>query len=40
MELHSILNLDGGPSTGIVIKNEYIPELNTIQNAVFTVPRA
>ena len=40
MELHSVLNLDGGPSTGIVIQNEYIPELNSIQNAVFTVPRA
>lgn len=40
MQLHSVLNLDGGPSTGIAIGGEYLPESNNVQNVVITVPRA
>lgn len=37
--LHSVLNLDGGPSTGVAVGGEYIPEINSVQNAVVTLPR-
>ncbi len=37
--LHSVLNLDGGPSTGVVVGTEYLPEINNVQNAVITLPR-
>jgi len=40
MGLHSVLNLDGGPSTGVIIGGEYLPEISSVQNAVITVPRA
>ncbi len=39
MGLHSILNLDGGPSTGVIVGAEYLPEPNNVQNAVITLPR-
>ncbi len=32
--LHSVLNLDGGASTGIMIDNHYLPELNTVSNVI------
>lgn len=35
---HSILNLDGGTSTGFMIKDKYFPELEKIQNAVIIKP--
>ncbi len=37
--LHSVINLDGGPSTGLVVGGEYLPEMNNVQNAVIVVPR-
>ena len=37
--LHSVLNLDGGPSTGVIIGSEYLPEINSVQNAIITIPR-
>lgn len=40
MKLRSVLNLDGGPSTGVVVGGEYLPELNNVQNAVITLPRS
>ncbi len=32
--LRSVLNLDGGASTGIMINNHYLPELSQVQNVV------
>lgn len=32
--LRSVLNLDGGASTGIMINNHYLPEISQIQNVV------
>lgn len=40
MKLRSVLNLDGGPSTGVVVGGEYLPELNNVQNVVITLPRS
>lgn len=34
LQFHSFLNLDGGPSTGMMIKKSYYPELSTIQNVI------
>ncbi len=39
MGLHDVLNLDGGPSTGVVVGDEYLPELSPVENAVFVLPR-
>lgn len=39
MGLHSVLNLDGGPSTGVMVAGEYLPEINNVQNVVITLPR-
>jgi uncharacterized protein YigE (DUF2233 family) len=38
-ELHSLnlisaLNLDGGPSTGMIVQDQYYPEMEKVQNAV------
>lgn len=38
--IHSVLNLDGGPSTGLVIHDQYIPELDKIQNIIIIKPRS
>lgn len=32
--LHSVLNLDGGPSTGMMIDNKYFSELDKVQNII------
>ena len=32
--LHSVLNLDGGPSTGMMIENVYYPEMDRVQNVI------
>jgi len=32
--LHSVLNLDGGPSTGLIIDDKYYPEMEKVQNVV------
>jgi uncharacterized protein YigE (DUF2233 family) len=37
--LHGVLNLDGGPSTGVAVGGEYLPESNLVENAVVTLPR-
>ena len=37
--LHSVLNLDGGPSTGVAVGGEYIPEIKNVQNVIITVPK-
>ena len=34
LELHSMLNLDGGPSTGIMVGGQYFPEINDVQNVI------
>jgi uncharacterized protein YigE (DUF2233 family) len=34
LQLHSVLNLDGGPSTGIVIGENYYPEMERVQNVI------
>ncbi len=36
--IHSLLNLDGGPSTGFVIGDQYFPEFDKIQNIIITTP--
>lgn len=38
--IHSVLNLDGGPSTGLVVNDQYFPELDKIQNIIITKPRS
>lgn len=37
--LHSVVNLDGGNSSGIATNDEYYPELEKVQNIVITIPR-
>lgn len=34
MGLNSVLNLDGGPSTGVMIGTHYFPEMDKVQNVV------
>jgi len=36
--LHSALNLDGGPSTGVALDSLYLPELSPVQNVVIVQP--
>lgn len=38
--IHSVLNLDGGPSTGLIVNDQYFPELDSIQNIIITKPRS
>ncbi|MCC6643424.1 phosphodiester glycosidase family protein, partial [Candidatus Peregrinibacteria bacterium] len=38
--LHSVLNLDGGTSTGLAIGDEYFPELAKVQNIIITKPQS
>ncbi|MCC7196934.1 phosphodiester glycosidase family protein [Candidatus Peregrinibacteria bacterium] len=33
--LHSVLNLDGGPSTGMMINESYYPEMERVQNIIY-----
>lgn len=37
--LHSVLNLDGGPSTGFMLKQDYYPEFEKVQNIVVVKPK-
>lgn len=37
--LHSVLNLDGGPSTGLAIQEKYFPELSKVQNVIITTAK-
>jgi uncharacterized protein YigE (DUF2233 family) len=37
--LHSVLNLDGGPSTGLMIGDAYYPEIAKIQNIITIHPQ-
>ncbi len=37
--LHSMLNLDGGTSTGMMIADEYLPEIEKVQNVVIVNKR-
>lgn len=39
MGLHSVLNLDGGPSTGLAIQEKYFPELSKVQNVIITTAK-
>lgn len=36
--LHSTINLDGGPSTGLAVDNQYFPELQKVQNIITVTP--
>lgn len=38
MGLHSIINLDGGTSTGLAIGENYYPELQKVQNIITVIP--
>jgi uncharacterized protein YigE (DUF2233 family) len=33
--LHSVLNLDGGPSTGMMLGDSYYPEMERVQNIIY-----
>ena len=37
--LHSMLNLDGGPSTGMMVMDRYFPEMEKVQNVVIVKKR-
>lgn len=37
--LHSVLNLDGGTSTGLMIDDKYYPEMEKVQNVVLVKER-
>lgn len=37
--LHSVLNLDGGSSSGVAIDNKYFPEMEKVQNVVLVKSR-
>jgi exopolysaccharide biosynthesis protein len=39
MGLHSVINLDGGSSTGLKIGNKYFPEMEKVQNVVLVKGR-
>jgi len=39
LNLKSLLNLDGGPSTGLAIGERYFPEIEKVQNVVITKKR-
>jgi len=34
LQLHSMLNLDGGTSSGLMIDNKYYPEMEKVQNVI------
>lgn len=38
LDIHSVLNLDGGKSTGLMIDNHYFPEVNSVQNVIMVSP--
>lgn len=39
MGIHSVLNLDGGTSTGLKVANFYLPEYVPVQNIILVKPR-
>jgi uncharacterized protein YigE (DUF2233 family) len=39
INLHSVLNLDGGASTGLMVDGQYFPELDRVQNVVIVKER-
>lgn len=39
MGLHSVLNLDGGPSSGLALKDSYFPEMEKVQNIIIVTER-
>jgi uncharacterized protein YigE (DUF2233 family) len=39
LNIISLLNLDGGVSTGMAIKNDYYPELEKVQNIIIIKPK-
>jgi uncharacterized protein YigE (DUF2233 family) len=39
-KIHSLLNLDGGTSTGLATNQQYYPELEKVQNVIITKKRA
>jgi len=40
LNLHSVLNLDGGPSTGVIIGKQYFPEINNVENVVTVLKKS
>jgi exopolysaccharide biosynthesis protein len=39
MGLHSVLNLDGGPSSGLALNDSYFPEMEKVQNIIIVTER-
>jgi uncharacterized protein YigE (DUF2233 family) len=39
LNLRSVLNLDGGPSTGMMVMDQYYPEMEKVQNVVIVKNR-
>jgi len=39
LNLRSVLNLDGGPSTGMMVLDQYFPEMEKVQNVVIVKER-
>jgi len=39
LKLHSMINLDGGASTGLMVDGQYFPELDRVQNVVIVKER-
>lgn len=39
LKLHSVLNLDGGTSTGMIIDEKYYPEMEKVQNLILVKKR-
>lgn len=37
--IHSLINLDGGNSSGLAVSEEYFPELEKVQNVIITVKK-
>ena len=40
LDLRSVLNLDGGPSTGMMVMDQYFPEMEKVQNVVIVKNRS
>ena len=38
LNLHSVLNLDRGPSTGLMFADQYYSEINRVQNVIVVKP--
>lgn len=39
LNLHSVLNLDGGPSTGLSLEDIYYPEMEKVQNVIIVIKK-